>query len=252
VSVVPGGMLAMTIKGPWGTKEPQRGPNRGWIWLVVALAAAGVLALLAGTVDGLEAEHVYRAVVVIVFGGSAVVYVAHRLRGRYAQGLIYAAIWLGVVLALALGYAYRGAFRDIGSRLMLEFMPGATAAWAPGVVRVSADRSGHYLVEAMVNGTPVRFLVDTGATNVSLTARDAQRVGIDLAKLNYDRVMETAAGRVRAASVRLDRVAIGQIEIRDVAGSVNRSNEGISLLGMSFLSRLTGFAVEEGYLVLRQ
>jgi aspartyl protease family protein len=241
----------MTSRGPWGTREPPRGGSSGWIWLVVALAVAGIVALLAGSDWVLEAEHVHRILVAVVVGGAAVVVVARRLRGRFSQGLFFAALWGGIALALALGYAYRGALRDVRDRLALEFMPGAVD-WRPGVVRVAADRSGHYVVEANVNGTPVRFLVDTGASSVVLTARDAARVGFRLNELQFNRRAETAAGPVQVAPIRLERVAIGDIELLDVAAQVNRASDGPSLLGMSFLARLTGFSVEEGHLVLRR
>lgn len=245
----------MTSKGPWDKRAagpaPGQGPGRGWIWLVVALAVAGIVALLAGPDRLVDLDVIYRILLVVVIGGSAAVFVAHRLRGRLNQGVFFAAIWLGIGLALAIGYAYRGALRDVGGRLALEFMPGAVD-WRPGVVRVAADRSGHYVVEARVNGVPVRFLIDTGATDVSLTRRDAERVGLAPETLQFTRRAETAAGPVRVAPVRLDRVAVGEIELTDVAASVNRANEGISLLGMSFLARLTGFSVEEGHLVLRR
>ena len=253
MSVVPGGMLTMTSRGPWGAQKPGpgRGPSRGWVWLAVALAVAGLAALLAGPGWLPDAELVYRAVIVVVFGGSFILFVAHRLRGRFTQGVIYAAIWLGIVLVLAIGYAYRGALRDVRDRVMMEFMPGSMD-WTPGMVRVSADRSGHYMVDAMVNGVPVRFMVDTGATSVSLTLRDAQRIGLDPNSLNYSQAAETAGGRIRVAPVRLERVAIGPIELTNVEAHVNRAGAGESLLGMSFLARLTGFSVEEGYLVLRR
>lgn len=241
----------MSSNGPWGTREPGPRPSRGWGWLVVALVVAGIVALLAGPDWAPEAEDVYRILVAILIGGSAVIFVAQRLRGRLSQGLFFAAIWLGIVLALALGYAYRGSLRDVRDRLVLEFMPGA-ADWRPGVVRVAADQSGHYVVDALVNGVPVRFLVDTGATSVVLTLRDAERVGLAPSQLSFTRSAETAAGSVRVAPVRLQRVAIGQIELFDVAADVNRAGSGPSLLGMSFLARLTGFSVEEGYLVLRR
>jgi aspartyl protease family protein len=212
---------------------------------------AGLAALLAGPGWLPDAELVYRAVIVVVFGGSAILFVAHRLRGRLTQGVIYAGIWLGVVLVLVIGYAYRGALRDVRDRVVMEFMPGSMD-WTPGTVRVSADRSGHYWVDALVNGVPVRFLVDTGATTVALTPEDARRVGFDLAKLKYSQTAQTAAGPMKVAPIRIDRIAIGQIELTDVIADVSQVSGGESLLGMSFLARLTGFSVEEGYLILRR
>ena len=116
---------------------------------------------------------------------------------------------------------------------------------------VRAARNGHFIVEATVNGHEIRFLVDTGATDVALRREDARRLGFDPDLLRYDREYRTANGVTRAASVTLREVGIGQISMRDVAASVSEGELQISLLGMSFLSRLEGYEVRGDRLILR-
>jgi aspartyl protease family protein len=111
-----------------------------------------------------------------------------------------------------------------------------------------AGRDGHVTVDAVVNGTPVRFLVDTGATLVTLTPKDAAAVGVG-SGLSYSLTFETANGRTHAAPVRLREVRIGQLEIDDVDGAVVQ-NVSTSLLGQSFLSRLQGYEMRDGVLIL--
>lgn len=99
-----------------------------------------------------------------------------------------------------------------------------------------ADIRGHHHAEGSVNGAPLRFLVDTGATTVSLGMNDAKR-----ARLNLDRASEvtvqTASGRVKAWRTRLDTVKVGPLVLHGVDAIVMENDLPVALLGMSFLSR---------------
>ncbi|WP_269716711.1 TIGR02281 family clan AA aspartic protease [Caulobacter sp. NIBR2454] len=119
----------------------------------------------------------------------------------------------------------------------------------PASVRKGKD--GHYWAEADVNGRQVRFLVDTGATAVSLTSADAQRLGIDTTQLAYDYSVATADGRTRAAAVKLASVAIAGAVITDVDALVIENGVGSSLLGMSYLGRLSGFEATPQAMILK-
>ena len=99
---------------------------------------------------------------------------------------------------------------------------------------------------------PIRFLVDTGASDVVLSPSDARKLGFDPDHLKFTRPYNTANGVVWGASVTLNRVAIGPVALDGVAASVNGAAMGQSLLGMSFLGRLSGYAVENGRMTLRQ
>ena len=102
-----------------------------------------------------------------------------------------------------------------------------------------------------MDGVAVRFLVDTGASHVILSAGDARRLGFDLDSLTYSRPYRTAAGTVFAAPVVLGAVTIGPIRIAGVQASVGGAALGQSLLGMSFLNRLSGYRVAGGRLTLQ-
>ncbi len=110
--------------------------------------------------------------------------------------------------------------------------------------------NGQYIVIAEVDGTDVRFLVDTGASSVVLTTKDAERIGLEPADLDYTQVYQTANGTIRAAPVTLEEIRIGPVEVDEVEASVNESPMGISLLGMTFLGRLEGYQVQDGELIL--
>jgi clan AA aspartic protease (TIGR02281 family) len=107
---------------------------------------------------------------------------------------------------------------------------------------------GHFLVEAVVNGVPIDFLVDTGASHVVLTPQDARRLGFTANHLEFTQEFQSANGTVRAAPVEL---RIGQFSLFDLEASVNGGPLPISLLGMSFLQRLSSYEVARGRLILR-
>ena len=129
--------------------------------------------------------------------------------------------------------------------------PPAEPVSAASTAEVSKDADGHFWAEASVNGRAVRFLVDTGSTAVTLTAEDAQRVGVDLKTLNYDRQVNTAAGPSRAAQVDLDYVSVAGARVEHVPALVLEKGLNASLLGMSYLGRLSKFEATQTALILR-
>ncbi|HYN12340.1 MAG TPA: TIGR02281 family clan AA aspartic protease [Burkholderiales bacterium] len=104
-------------------------------------------------------------------------------------------------------------------------------------VTLSADTRGHFVTEGAINGNPTRFLVDTGATMVSLPAADAQRLGIPYRR-GARGLTKTAGGIVEVYRVRLDRVSLGGIELTGVDAIVIEQGLDIALLGMSFLNHV--------------
>jgi aspartyl protease family protein len=131
-------------------------------------------------------------------------------------------------------------FEIDGKRQVLELGQHAESAALTGAlqtVTLAADASGHFVAEGRVNGAHVRFLVDTGATLVTLSAAEAKRLGIDF-KSGQPAVSQTANGRVLVYRVRLDSVTLGPMTLLAVDAVVHDSpGLDIALLGMSFLNR---------------
>lgn len=180
----------------------------------------------------------------------ATVIVQYRNRAGAALGA--AAFWLLAAAALVLSYAYRFEVQDMGRALLAELVPSMGQRGAEAEMVFRADRNGHFAVQGEVEGVSVRFLVDTGASDVVLTMADAQRLGIDPSQLRFTLPYRTANGVIRAAAVRLKAVTIGDITIENVEASVNPSPMQQSLLGMSFLSRLSGYEITRNTLTMRQ
>ena len=102
---------------------------------------------------------------------------------------------------------------------------------------LAADPRGNFVTEGAVNGSQVRFLVDTGATTVALPAHEAQRLGLDYRRGQRSMTL-TANGPAAAWRIKLDSVKIGAIELQNVDGIVLEQGLGVALLGMTFLNRV--------------
>jgi aspartyl protease family protein len=131
--------------------------------------------------------------------------------------------------------------------------PAPVASDHGGLVRLNADRNGHYFTEIEVNHRALDALVDTGATVVALRYEDARSLGLVFPGDKFDVVVRTANGAGRARRVKLRSVSVGTITIRDVEALVAEQGAlSTNLLGMSFLNRLARFEVQRGQLVLER
>jgi len=234
----------------------RKGDNGGplWLWLLIGGVAVGLgfwwLAdrfpgALSG--QGEQAWAVHHLVLLAVLGGAVLV----RVKSRPGTALKQAAVWVLIFTAVILAYSFRDDFAPLKDRVLAELLPGHGRVVADGrEVVFRRSQGGHFAVEAMVDGTNVRFLVDTGASTVVLSPRDAERVGYDLDALDFVQPFGTANGVVYGAPIRLREIAVGAIAIRDLRASVNGAPMDTSLLGMSFLDRLSGYRIEGDTLTL--
>jgi len=120
-------------------------------------------------------------------------------------------------------------------------------------MELTSGRDGHFSVDARVDGRRIDFLVDTGASLVTLRETDAALIGIHLMPRDYTAVVSTANGKLKAARAKLDRIEVGDITVFDVQALV-LPDEALSknLLGVSFLSRLRRYEFVDGRMLLEQ
>lgn len=145
--------------------------------------------------------------------------------------------------------------REARAETVLATPAHAPAAHAPaarpGTAQIMRAADGHYWAEAKIDGRAVRVLVDTGASVVALTREDALRLGLKLTPADFTRTVNTASGRARAAAVTLSSVSIASAEVHDVEALVVEVGLEQSLLGMSYLGRLSAFEATPTALTLR-
>ena len=116
-----------------------------------------------------------------------------------------------------------------------------------------AQRNGHFFADAEINGRAVNVMVDTGASMVALTYEDARRAGVVPRDSDFTQQANTANGIARFAPIEIDRLAIGSVEVRNVRAAVMEEGKlDTTLLGMSFLSKLSRVDMQSGRLVLEE
>ncbi|WP_171230838.1 TIGR02281 family clan AA aspartic protease [Ruegeria sp. HKCCA6707] len=155
------------------------------------------------------------------------------------QAMAWVFIFIGVV-------AVYGLWEDIQNTVG----PAPQMAVTDNSIEVPRARDGHYYLPIVVNGEPITFMVDTGASQIVLSAEDAVRVGIDPDQQNYFGRASTANGVVRTAPVRLDSLVLGPITDTNVSAWINEGQMDQSLLGMEYLQRFSNIQFSDGRLTL--
>jgi len=231
-------------------------------WLMLAfLVVAGVLLFFRGDVELLAGLGTGEIVILaggLLLVGLYVVSVLSEERAQPLRTLRYLFIWAAIGFGLIAAYAYRQELSEITGRVAGELAPPGqmtsveAAEEGEHAVRVRRRLDGHFAVRADVNGESMTLLVDTGATSVVLKPAEAERVGIDTAKLSYTVAVDTANGMTYAAPVRVRSLAIGPLIVQNVDALVARPGSvKENLLGMSFLRRLRSYEFSKDYLTLR-
>ncbi len=177
-------------------------------------------------------------------------------RGNIGGTLRGVTVWLGIALVLVAGYQYRYELQDVASRVSAGLIPGSPLSVSDedgrATVMMEKRPNGHFEIRGSVEGAPVEFLVDTGATRTVLTTADARRAGYDLSTLAFTIPVATANGTTRAATARASEITVGDIIRRNVTILVAADGAlDQSLLGMNFISTLSGFDMRGDRLILR-
>lgn len=226
-----------------------------YLWaLLIGLAALLIVLVVrhdAGTILGLDIGNFGRMGVLLALLAFVSFGVFRGLRA--SEVLKNALIWILIALALVTIYSFKTELQMVASRVTGELIPGMALTSVNGdTITVSRGRNGHFSLRAEIADTPIDMLVDTGASTVVLTYEDAEKVGIDVAYLSFQTPVETANGMTFFARVVLDSVKVGNIKQDAVRAAIaQQGNLQQSLLGNSFLDRLSSYEFTGSQLVLR-
>lgn len=190
-------------------------------------------------------EETPRIIYLSIIGFFCLSYVLYAYRGRMGAALQSALIWVLIFVAAITLYG----FKDIFQQQVFSNRP---AQVSEDIIRLPRARDGHFYVDMLINNVNIEFLVDTGASDIVLSNRDAERVGINLDSLAYFGSAVTANGIVRTAGVKLDTVSLENIYDRNLRASVTDGDMGISLLGMEYLSRFSKIEIVDDSLFLHR
>jgi aspartyl protease family protein len=184
-----------------------------------------------------------RLAYLIILGSAIAGWLFVESRGRLGQAARQALAWALIFLGVAAGY---GLWQDMQARSI-----GSNAiATSDTQVVVPRGRGGHFYLTLTVQGEPIRFMVDTGATAIVLSDADTARLGIDKSQLAFLGRARTANGEIRTALVTLRDVRLGDVAEGDLIASVGDGPLDISLLGMDYLRRFSRVEMTPDTLVL--
>ncbi|RED13296.1 retropepsin-like aspartic protease family protein [Pontivivens insulae] len=191
--------------------------------------------------DSEVASLIYLSIILIALAGSMFGVYRGRL-GKMLKGVLGWALIFGV---LVVGYTYRETIED-------AVLPAQTVSIGTGKIEIRRRFDGHYHADALVNGVPVDFIVDTGASSIVLSQQDAERIGIPMDRLDFSGRARTANGEVRLASVRLGEIRIGDVVDQNLPAVVNGGEVHTSLLGLEYLDRFDSVSLNGSIMVLER
>ncbi|WP_298912383.1 TIGR02281 family clan AA aspartic protease [uncultured Roseobacter sp.] len=184
-----------------------------------------------------------RLIYLILLGLMVVGWFFAQSRQSMNKTLQHAAVWGFIFLGAIAAF---GLWEDISNTVR----PQQTVFEEQGKIIVPRSPDGHYYIAARVNGAPIQFVLDTGATEMVLTRRDAMTAGLTPDRLNFSGRAMTANGEVRTAPVRLATVTLGPVTDENLTAVVNEAEMSHSLLGMTYLQRWGRIEISNGELVL--
>jgi aspartyl protease family protein len=187
---------------------------------------------------------------ILILGVLIHSYFKNHNRGNISTSLFHMLIWIFIMLLLIVGYAFRYELQIVADRVLIVLMPGRN--WDKnGQIIVAKSADSHFYLDTVINSQEVRFLVDTGATEIALSLQDAKTIGIDLSTIQYTRRYNTANGVSLGAPIILDKITIGDITIRNIPAHVMQEGaDSVSLLGMSALKKFKTVVIQRDKLVL--
>lgn len=190
----------------------------------------------------MDSTDLARLAYLVLLGVAITGYFIAQHRGNLSKLAQQAMVWGLIFVGVIAGY---GLWGDIQHQLRPK-----QAVLDNGQIELPRMFDGHFYLTAQLNGKPVHFVIDTGASDVVLTREDAARIGINPARLAFNGVADTANGSVRTASARVADFAVGGRVDHNVRVSVNEGQMPESLLGMSYLRRFSKIEIAGDKLVL--
>lgn len=196
--------------------------------------------------DGEQGINIIWFVGAIILVGSALL--ARRIPLGKAVSMF--AAWVLIFLAAFVAFALKDDIAEVGRRVLAGARPDTTAVQVGEEIRIRQSLDGHFWVDATLNGQQVRFLIDSGATTTSISSDTARRANIE-PSVGLPALVRTANGVVSVDRGRAERLAVGHIERENLAVHISDAFGDMNVLGMNFLSSLSGWGVEGNWLILR-
>ncbi len=191
------------------------------------------------------AEFIY-LLAILIFVASA--FMVRRV--PIGRGLRMFAAWVVIFLAAFVAFTLKDDIVGFANQVIDERRAESTGLKVGTELRIKQSLDGHFWVDARLNGEDVRFLIDSGATTTSISGATARRVGIE-PRRGLPAMVQTANGTVAVQRGRAERLEVGHIVRDDLAVHISDGFGETNVLGMNFLSSLSGWGVERNRLILK-
>lgn len=170
---------------------------------------------------------------------------------QFSQTIKYLTFWLGIILTILGIYSFRHRLVEVLNIIEEKVLPFKDPEIQPGLMKFPSNNKGHFMIEAIVEGVPIKFKLDTEATLVILTQMDARRLGLTVNELAYTHPTNTTDGLVWSAPIRLQKIKVGEASVSNIAASISKDDLAQSLLGMSFLKKIKDYKIHKDVLILK-
>ncbi len=181
----------------------------------------------------------YLIILLVMVAGWGFFSYREKLSKSIQQALVWVLIFVGIIIAYG--------FKDV---LTNQLFPSTPYQINNDIVSLSRAHDGHFYATLTVNGQDIEFVVDTGASAIVLTKKDAAAVGVNVDDLNFLGQAYTANGVVRTAETRLNHISLGDITFYEMYASVNGGELFQSLLGMDYINQFSEFKISGDTLTL--
>lgn len=229
-------------------REPQRpamsGKKRLFFFFIALAIGYFILKVLNPDISIFDTPYGVKSLVIIVLFGGSMAYFSRASKSAVLKSLFG---WL-LIVSVTFGLYTMG--KGDSFTTMADITPSRTVSQT-GEMMVERQRDGHFWVMTQINGKNLPMMVDTGASMVVLSKKDARRMGINLDELRFTGSSSTANGKVAFARTRLDNFQIGHVEFQNFMVTVNGGEMNGSLLGLDALDKFKSYEMRGDTMILR-
>ena len=162
----------------------------------------------------------------------------------------FTGLWIVFALVALILYSYRFEIIEIKDRVLSDLFPSKAINKNHKQLVLNISQDGHYYLNVKIKNYEVRFMIDTGASDVVIDERIALKLGYDLQNIKYDKIFQTANGQSAGASIYFDEVDVSGVKFYNVQASITNADLVIPLLGMSFLQKFYKYEFYRDKLIL--
>jgi aspartyl protease family protein len=162
----------------------------------------------------------------------------------------FTGLWIAFALVALVLYSYRFEFFEVKDRVLSDLFPSKAINKNHKQLVLNIAQDGHYYLNVKIKNNEVRFMIDTGASDMVIDEKIALKLGYDLRNINYNKIFQTANGQSYGASISFDEVDVSGIKFYNVQASITNSDLVIPLLGMSFLQKFYKYEFFRDKLIL--